>query len=220
MPHPLLFCFLPGSDARPKSRAEAGRMFDAVDLHDRRLRTGSERLPGVAPVVDVVVPVYNEAPTLAAQRAQAARLPDRPVPVLVAHHDRRQRVDRRHLGARNRPRARSHECTGPASRREGARAGVADRVERERRGTSSRTWTSTSRRISTRCSRSWLRSCPDTPMSRSARGSRPVRPSLGVRSASCCRAGTTSCSARCSPRRSATRSADSRPCGPRSRGPC
>ena len=56
---------------------------------------------------------------------------------------------------------------------------------------SSRTWTSTSRPTSTRCSRSSRRWCPGTPTSRSAPDSRRARPSRGTRSASSSRARTT-----------------------------
>ena len=83
--HPPILCFM--------TRYEHGRRVDSS-------------APDVAsPVVDVVVPVYNEDAALASERPAAPRLPDRSIPVLVADHDRRQRVDRRHLG---RGRLRSH----------------------------------------------------------------------------------------------------------------
>ena len=55
------------------------------------------------PTVDVVVPVYNEEAVLAASVERLHALPGHAVPVHVAHHHRRQRLDRRHRGHRARP---------------------------------------------------------------------------------------------------------------------
>ena len=113
------------------------------------------------------------------------------LPVLVADHDRRQRVDGRHLDPRGRTRAgsfracaRSTSTGRAAASRCGARGARATPM-------SSPTWTSISRPISTRCCRSSRRSSRGTPMSRSVRGSRPDRTSPATRSGSSSRAATT-----------------------------
>ena len=143
------------------------------------------------PVVDVVVPVYNEERALepSIRRLHAYLTRDFPFSWRITIVDnastdgtwaRAERLARELPGVR----ARAPRPQGPrprAARARGARATP----------TSSRTWTSTSRPISTRCSRSSRRSCRATPTSRSARGSRRARTSPATRSASSSRAATT-----------------------------
>ena len=65
----------------------------------RRGRRRHTRLGPAGPVVDVVVPVLQRGGDRSRRSIRPApRLPVDAVPVLVADHDRRQRVDRRHLG--------------------------------------------------------------------------------------------------------------------------
>ena len=67
------------------------------------------------------------------ERHPAARVPLGDVPVPLADHDRRQRLDRRHVALRHPAGAGPPLGPGPASRREGPRARAARRVEHERR---------------------------------------------------------------------------------------
>ncbi len=66
------------------------------------------RDPATGPLIDVVVPVYNEQAIARAVDPPAARVPRRPAPVRVADRDRRQRQHRR--APRDRRRAGRSSC--------------------------------------------------------------------------------------------------------------
>ena len=126
------------------------------------------------PVVDIVVPVYNEEHVARPEHRAAPRVPRR-----ASSRSRggsRSSTTRRPTarGAARRASRASSRTSAPATSTQGSRAARCARRGPRVDATSSRTWTSTSRPTSTRSSRSSRRSCPVTPTSRSAPGSRPA----------------------------------------------
>ena len=84
----------------------------APDVHDQLTRASSVEID---PVVDIVVPVHNEEVDLAPSVRRLDSFLADDLPVLLLHHDRRQRQHRRHLvGGRRASRPsclRSGPCT-------------------------------------------------------------------------------------------------------------
>ena len=159
-----------------------------VPMHDvhRDQRMHPARLPRrpSPPVVDIVVPVYNEERALAPsiERLHAYLAERFPFSWRITIVDNAS-TDGTWLTATPPGRASSRTSTARHLDRKGRGLALRTAWIGVRRRRSSPTWTSTSRPTSTRSSRSWPRSCPATPTSRSAPGSRPGRRWRGHRSA-------------------------------------
>ena len=89
--------------------------------------------PRTGPVLDVVVPVYNEEADLEPSVRRLHAYLSAAVPVPLPHHDRRQRQCRRHPGDRDPPRGAAPRGRVAADAGEGPRPGAAGRVDRVRR---------------------------------------------------------------------------------------
>ena len=147
-----------------------------------------------------------------AERRASAPLPDVALPVQLADHHRRQRVDRPHRRHRFRAgRACSTACGSSTSTARVA-AWPCARPGRAATPRCSPTPTSISRPGSTPSCRWWPRWCRGTRTSPSAAAWRPAPTWCAARGARPSRGPTTSSCARCSPTASVTRSAASRRC--------
>ena len=143
-----------GGVAAPIRRSLTGRsqrrshLAATVEFRQRRRRgAGDDRRRSAAterpatrdatgpPVLDVVVPVHNEQASLERSIRRLHAYLTESVPVRLAHHHRRQRKHRRHLG--NRLPARRRTLSGVRLVRvnaEGSRPGAADGMGEQRRG--------------------------------------------------------------------------------------